>query len=75
MYIIFHGVTAEQVQIVGFWLMTRSSCFGKIGKAVKLLYFNNMPSKINVDRGSSNCIWQRATPISVDWFAGRKLKK
>ena len=75
MYIILHGVAAEHVQIVGFWLMARSGCFVKIGVAVKLQYFNNTPSKINVDRGSSNSIWQRATPIILSWFAGRTWKK
>jgi hypothetical protein len=43
-------------------------------KSVKLQYLNNMPSKIKVDRGSSDFIWQRATSISVGWFASRNLK-
>jgi len=55
--------------------MTHSDCIVIIGIALKLQYFYNTPSKIRVDRGSSNFIWQRATAIIVGWLAGRTWKK
>ena len=55
--------------------MTHSDCVVKIGIALKLQYFCNMPSKIKVNGGSSDFIWQRATPTIVGWFASRTWKK
>ena len=46
----------------------------KTGAFLYVYYSCNGVVYINIDHGHSKCLWQRATPISVDWFVGRTLK-